>query len=50
MQGYVGSTLPGPDGNKTAILNSRARDRCRAFFSKIISIGKKDKVTVGEIA
>jgi D-alanyl-D-alanine carboxypeptidase len=51
MQGYVGSTLPGPDGNKTAVYETPEHGIAAWGFllRKIYFNGKKDKVTVGEI-
>ena len=51
MQGYVGSTLPGPDGNKTAVYETPEHGIAAWGFllRKIYFNGKKGKVTVGEI-
>jgi D-alanyl-D-alanine carboxypeptidase len=51
MQGYVGMTLPGPDGNVTAIYETPEQGVAAWGFliRKIYFNGKKEKVTVGEI-
>jgi D-alanyl-D-alanine carboxypeptidase len=51
MKGYVGSTLPGPAGNKTAIYESPEYGIAAWGFllRKIYFSGKKEKVTVGDI-
>jgi D-alanyl-D-alanine carboxypeptidase len=51
MKGYVGTTLPGPDGNITAIYETPEQGVAAWGFliRKIYFNGKKEKVTVGEI-
>jgi D-alanyl-D-alanine carboxypeptidase len=51
MSGYVGSTLPGPEGNKTAVYETPEFGIAAWGFllRKIYFNGKKDKVTVGAI-
>lgn len=51
MKGYVGTTLPGPDGNVTAVYETPEQGIAAWGFliRKIYFNGKKEKVTVGEI-
>ena len=51
MMGYVGSTLPGPRGNKTAVYETPEHGIAAWGFllRKIYFNGNKDKVTVGAI-
>ena len=51
MKGYVGTTLPGPDGNITAIYETPEEGVAAWGFliRKIYFNGRKEKVTVGEI-
>jgi D-alanyl-D-alanine carboxypeptidase len=51
MKGYVGTTLPGPDGNITAVYETPEQGVAAWGFliRKIYFNGKKEKVTVGEI-
>lgn len=51
MKGYVGTTLPGPDGNVTAVYETPEQGIAAWGFliRKIYFNGKKEKITVGEI-
>ncbi|WP_119272343.1 peptidoglycan-binding domain-containing protein [Taklimakanibacter deserti] len=51
MKGYVGTTLPGPDGNVTTVYETPEQGVAAWGFliRKIYFNGKKEKVTVGEI-